>query len=94
MVENTRSKLVQSLSAEYSRGIIGSSSSSRFGIVGMESPEPDGLQALGRIQKRLGSMKSGKLKKSLDLVDKVAKVGSYWLPVYVYEEDLTEHYGA
>ena len=76
MVENTRSKLVQSLGADYSQGIGGSSSSSRSNNIGSESPEPDGLQALSRIQMRLGSMKSGKLKTSLDLVDKVARVSS------------------
>ena len=76
MVENARSKLVQSLCADYSQETSGPSSSSRSSIVGAESPEPDGLQALSRIQKRLVSMKSGKLRTSLDLVDKVARVGS------------------
>ena len=76
-VENARSKLVQSLCADYSQGTSGPSSSSRSNIVGAESPEPDGLQALSRIRKRLVSMKSGKLRTSLDLVDKAAKVCSY-----------------
>ena len=67
VVENARSKLVQSLSAEYR-------SSGSPDAVSMESPESDGLQALSRIQRRLRSMKSGKLKTSLDLVDKVARV--------------------
>ena len=75
-VENVHSKLVQSLCADYSQGTSGPSSSSRSNIAGAESPEPDGLQALSRIQKRLRSMKSGKLKTSLDLVDKVARVSS------------------
>ena len=76
MVENARSKLVQNLRADYSQGTSGPSSSSRSNIVGAESPEPDGLQALSRIRRRLGSMKSGKLKTSLNLVDKVARVSS------------------
>ena len=40
MVENARSKLVQSLCADYSQGTSGPSSSSRSNIVDAESPEP------------------------------------------------------
>ena len=76
VVENTRSKLVQSLYADYSQGTSGSSSSLGSNNIGSEIPEPDGLQALSRIQRRLGSMKLGKLRTSLDLVDKAAKVCS------------------
>ena len=41
MVENARSKLVQSLCADYSQGTSGPSSSSRSNIVDAENPEPD-----------------------------------------------------
>ena len=76
MVDNTRSRLVQSLIAEYSRRADGSFSS-QCNLVVTETPESDGPQALSRIQMRLESMRPGKLKMSLDLVDQVAKVSSY-----------------
>ena len=92
IVENTCSKLVQSLCTDYSQGTSDPSSLPWSNAVGTESPEPDGLQALSRIQKRLGSMRSGKLKASLDLVDKVAKVCSYWS--HAYEEGMIEKWNS
>ena len=77
MVENARSKLVQGLNTNCSQRTSNSLFLSPPNNVGSESPEPDGLQALSRIRRRLGSMKSGKLRTSLDLVDKAAKVCSY-----------------
>ena len=74
VIENARDKLFQSLNVEYPQGTSGPSSSSPPNIVGAESSEPSGLQALSRIQRRLGSMRSGNLRASLDLVDKAAKV--------------------
>ena len=56
IVENTCSKLVQSLCTDYSQGTSDPSSLPWSNAVGTESPEPDGLQALSRIQRRLGLM--------------------------------------
>ena len=78
MVEASRSKLIDTLGAEYSdKSQTRSTSQHTTPDANTSTSEDlDGFGALNRVHERLKSMKSGKLKASLDVIDTAARVCS------------------
>jgi len=76
IVENVRSKIVETLNAEYpDKSLVPSIPTYAVDAIGPDVyEEPDGFEVLTRVRNQLDSMKSGKLKVALGVIDAAAKV--------------------
>lgn len=74
IVENVRNKLVETLNLEYPDRSHSTSTSKNARSVSGGCEDADGFEILNRVHGRLESMKSGKLKTALGVIDAAAKV--------------------
>ena len=74
MVENMRNKLVETLNVECPDRTYVVSTSNDAGLVTGGCGDVDGFEILDKVQNRLESMNSGKLKTALGVIDAAAKV--------------------
>lgn len=77
IVENMRSKIVETLNVEYPDRLRFPSTSANAVSTTGGSEKPDGFEILNRVLNQLDSMKSGKLRMALGVIDAAAKVCFY-----------------